>query len=113
MSPPFIPSNRPTTKLHTVAENGRSEAELVLLDSIAGNLARDTPVIYRVSSTNWRNDTEDSYSNWLEELETKGGVIVDDTLIQASLVDIVTFFVKPGSSWSYVVFECDCHLPYS
>lgn len=91
--PPFIPSNHPTTKLYTVAENGRSEAELLLLDSISGNLARDAPVLYRVSSADWRNDTDDSYGTWLMELETNGGIVVDDAFIEKPLLDIVNFFV--------------------
>ena len=105
-SPPFKPSKHPTSLLYTVAERGRSNAELLLLDSIAGNLARTkSPSVYRVNTVNWRNDTDDSYAFWLKELEEKGGIVVNDTLIESNLVDIVAFFLngKTPSNDSYVL----------
>lgn len=99
VSPPFKPSKRPTKLLHTVTENGRSEAELLLLDSIAGNLARDTPSMYRVSGASWRNNTDDSYSIWLQELERNANVVVDDTLSEAPLADILGYFLSSEMSF--------------
>lgn len=56
------------TSLLAIAEDGRSNAELLALDSLAGAFARSSPRLYRVSTKVWQDNNADSYSRWLGEM---------------------------------------------
>ena len=94
---PFPQSLRPTTHIYTISETNRSPVELLALDSLAGFLARTTPQLYRVSTYQWRNDSQDSYSIWLSTMEKNDGVTTDDSLLNSKLGTIVQKFVSTSS----------------
>ena len=94
---PFPKSSQPTTYLYTISEEHRSPVELLALDSLSGWLARETPQLYRVSTTNWRNGS-DSYSQWLSTME-KNGVTVNDSLLSSTLGTIVQHFISAPPSF--------------
>lgn len=89
---PYPRSNARTTSLYAVSESGRSNEELLCLDSLAGNLARQTPRLYRVSDDSWATETNDAYSLWLQDLESSHGVHVDSSLMSGSLQTVVGRF---------------------
>ena len=64
---PYPSSQLPTTSLYVIAESGRSPSELLLIESISGNLARTTPSVYRVAEPSWNEmNTTDPASVWLQ-----------------------------------------------
>jgi hypothetical protein len=80
---PYPNSVTPASLLFAVSESGRSASELLLLDSLAGYVARRTPRLYRVASADWENpNTTDSYSRWLQEL-SRLDVTVNASLLSA------------------------------
>lgn len=86
---PFPQSFHPTSHIYTISELDRTPTELLLLDSLSGFLARTAPSLYRISdSKSWRNNTQDSYSVWLLEME-KDGVTVNDTLATSNVSSII------------------------
>jgi len=96
---PYLPSAHPATSLFAIAETPpsghRSNAELICLDSLAGNLARRSPRLYRVTSPDWASvgDSQgDSYATWLADLRDAHGVEVRGDLISAPLREIVAHF---------------------
>jgi hypothetical protein len=93
---PFPSSLQPTKYLYSISEAYRTPIELLALDSLSGYLARNEPKLYRVSTYQWRNNSQDSYGIWLSNME-KNGVTVDDSLINSSLSSIVQHFItKPA-----------------
>lgn len=91
---PYPKSAEPTTALYAIAEEGRNNAELVCLDSIAGNLARQSPRLFRVAKTTWQQDSGDGNSDWLRDLAAKHGVAVNSSLAGSSVIDIVRHFFE-------------------
>ena len=86
---PFPQSSHPTSHIYTISELDRTPTELLLLDSLSGFLARTAPSLYRISdSKSWRNNTQDSYSVWLLQME-KDGVTVNDTLATSNVSSII------------------------
>ena len=100
---PFPKSIQPTTHLFAISEQQRSNVELLCLDSLSGYLARTTPQLYRVANSSWKNNSQDSYSIWLTQMmTTNNSVQVDDSLLTASLVDIVHKFIATEETVSYL-----------
>ena len=129
-SPPYPSSSLPTSHVFAIAEASsnnnddgddddaergsftRSNAELLALDSLAGAMAKlHSPILYRVSFTDWRpynmdkneigniagakgnaigDGQIDSYSLWLQEAEQHFSVTVDESLVSASLAYIIS-----------------------
>jgi hypothetical protein len=95
--------NSAATSLIAIADAARSHDELLLLDSLAGFVARDSPQLYRVSSATWRNDSSsDSYAAWLLDLESSHGIVVDETMLTAPANDIVAVFLDQLVGGAYV-----------
>eukprot|EP00419_Tripos_fusus_P004085 CAMPEP_0172673566 /NCGR_PEP_ID=MMETSP1074-20121228/12220_1 /TAXON_ID=2916 /ORGANISM="Ceratium fusus, Strain PA161109" /LENGTH=597 /DNA_ID=CAMNT_0013490881 /DNA_START=69 /DNA_END=1862 /DNA_ORIENTATION=+ len=104
-SVPYPVSRRSITTLFAVEEDGRSKEELLCLDSVAGNLARQSPQLYRVGKANWADQAvSDGYSDWLLDMQKKRGINVDSSLIGLSFQKVVQHFVSSnrGSISSYV-----------
>eukprot|EP00929_Paragymnodinium_shiwhaense_P080079 TRINITY_DN41747_c0_g1_i1.p1 TRINITY_DN41747_c0_g1~~TRINITY_DN41747_c0_g1_i1.p1 ORF type:complete len:583 (+),score=77.00 TRINITY_DN41747_c0_g1_i1:137-1885(+) len=87
---PYPLSAKPLATVYTVAERGRSEEELVCLDTLAGNLARQQPQLYRVASADGiSRSSGDSYSRFLLDLESSQQISVNASLATAPLAAIV------------------------
>ena len=87
---PYPRSPSPTSRVYAISEEGRSQAELLALDVLAGVIARkQSPSLYRVANASWDTAmSTDSYSRWLVEMR-RGGVAVNVSLIRAPLANIV------------------------
>lgn len=90
---PYPSSVTPTEALYVVSSDTRTPAELLCLDTLAGNLARLTPRLYRVSDALWEHSTSDSYAAWLREMRANG-VRVDTSLVNESILSIITHFTR-------------------
>ena len=100
---PYPSSRNVATGLVAIADAERSHDELLLLDSLAGFVARDSPQLYRVSNVTWRNDSSsDSYAAWLLDLESTHDVAVDETMLTAPADNIVALFLDQLVGGAYV-----------
>ena len=104
----FPKSIRPTTQLYTLSEHNRTPTELLCIDSLSGYLARTEPAIYRVSSAQWKNNSQDSYSVWLMTM-WKNNVNINNTYISSPLSDIVQAFTANWSSLAPVLSYVRCN----
>eukprot|EP00451_Oxyrrhis_marina_P008852 CAMPEP_0204308260 /NCGR_PEP_ID=MMETSP0469-20131031/400_1 /ASSEMBLY_ACC=CAM_ASM_000384 /TAXON_ID=2969 /ORGANISM="Oxyrrhis marina" /LENGTH=541 /DNA_ID=CAMNT_0051287715 /DNA_START=20 /DNA_END=1645 /DNA_ORIENTATION=+ len=96
---PYPRSQSPVSSIFAISSASRSAAELLCLDTLAGNLARESPKLYRVAGSNWATDKEDSYSVWLRSVQhDHPEVIVDSSLLDAPLASILTHFRSSVSS---------------
>lgn len=91
---PYVKSENPTQKLYTISERGRSAAELLFVDTLAGNLARRTPTLYRVTDGSWRTSVSSAAAVWLQEMVLNNGVTVDDSLLSAPVAELASHFAK-------------------
>eukprot|EP00949_MAST-11_sp_MAST-11-sp1_P004756 g4756.t1 len=92
---PYPKSPAHTSSLYVVSEEGRTQAELMGIDVLAGFIARErSPAIYRCATASWRDPkSSDSYSHWLVEMEGEEshyGISVNETLMHAPFSEIVT-----------------------
>lgn len=94
---PYPAANSQASSVFAISTANRSNAELLCIDTLAGNLARDTPQLYRVATASWTTDT-DSSAKWLRDLQATRGLHVDTSLLDASLQDILTHFKQSISS---------------
>eukprot|EP00966_Prymnesium_polylepis_P118760 2745160-Prymnesium_polylepis.1 len=101
--PPYPASARPTTALHVISSQGRTPAELLCLDSLAGLIARTSPRLYRVSDSSWQTDTSDSYAKWLHTMRASG-VAVNASLLNATVPHIVAALAA-DAGLSYILAE--------
>ena len=95
-------SEAPTTNLSVIAEEGRTRAELILIDSLAGYLARRSPRLYRVGTAGWRTDAGDSYGVWLRDAVDTRGVAVDEALVSAPVGSILAAFDASAALAGYL-----------
>ena len=99
---PYPASSAPTTRLFAVAETGRSAAELMALDSLAGLLARTEPRLFRVATAGWAADASDPPSHWLHGLTAAGRATANSSLVSAPLAAIVAAFAGEAQATSFV-----------
>lgn len=94
MSYPYPRPERPAGLLYAYSAEGRSIQELLLLDSLAGLLAREQPCLFRLQSVLGR-DTNDPAARWLFAMCCRGAT-VDDSVCAAPTAEVVAK-VLPGA----------------
>ena len=100
---PYPKAAHPTSELYVISSYQRSPAELLCLDTLAGTLARTSPRLYRVADDSWESSS-DSYAAWLRAMRAQG-VLVDSSLLNSSVSQVVSSFSSAAGPLSYVLAD--------
>ena len=99
---PYPSSVVPSTELFVLSSSGRTAAELLCLDTLAGLLARTSPRLYRVNDADWESDASDSYASWLRAMQAQG-ITVNNSMLNATVPGVVAAFAGTQRPLKYVL----------